>query len=68
MIPNHNTVGCTWNVTISAYEGGAECTASIELIKANTGFLNTVYAFAMLVSSFWMPVFSDSFGRKEAIM
>ena len=45
-----------------------ECQKSIQEIKANTGILSTAYASASFISTLWMPIFSDKFGRRLAIM
>eukprot|EP00943_MAST-04B_sp_MAST-4B-sp1_P006502 g6502.t1 len=45
-----------------------ECQKSIQEIKANTGVLSTAYAAASFISTLWMPIFSDKFGRRAAII
>ena len=45
-----------------------QCQLSVASIKANTGYLTTAYSFSMLISTFWMPVFSDKFGPRKAII
>ena len=45
-----------------------ECQKSVNEIKANTGVLSTAYAIASFISTLWMPVFSDKFGRRLAIL
>lgn len=45
-----------------------QCQDGIALVKANTGVLNTVYALSMMISTLWMPWFSDKYGRRPAIM
>ena len=44
------------------------CTTLMNDYKANTGLLTSSYALAGAVSSMWMPIFSDKFGRKKAVM
>ena len=46
----------------------AQCQESVATVKANTGFLTTAYSFAMLISTFWMPAFSDKYGPRPAII
>ena len=45
-----------------------DCQLSVASIKANTGLLTTAYAAATLVSTMWMPLFSDKFGPRNAII
>ena len=45
-----------------------ECQQSLAVIKANTGLLHTAYSVATLVSTFWMPLFSDKYGPRLAII
>ena len=45
-----------------------ECQLAVASIKANTGLLSTAYSFAMLISTFWMPLFSDKYGPRLGII
>ncbi len=44
------------------------CQQAVASIKANTGLLSTAYSAAMLISTFWMPVFSDKYGPRLGII
>jgi MFS family permease len=44
------------------------CQQATASIKANTGFLTSAYSAAMLISTIWMPIFSDKYGPRLAII
>jgi len=46
----------------------SSCQDALDGIKAMTGYLSSAYAVAMLISTMWMPVFSDKYGRRPAII
>ena len=64
----NNTSGSTNNTAFLLEYNSPACQKSIASIKANTGLLTTAYAFASLISTMWMPVFSDKFGPRNAII
>ena len=45
-----------------------ECQQGLASIKANTGLLHTAHSVATLISTFWMPLFSDRYGPRLAII
>ncbi len=46
----------------------AACQASVANIKANTGLLSSAYSIAAFISTMWMPVYSDKYGRRKAVL
>ena len=44
----------------------AACKEALAAINSNTGLVSTAYAICSLISSFWMPLFSDRCGRRLA--
>jgi MFS family permease len=44
------------------------CQQATASIKANTGYLTSAYSAAMLISTIWMPIFSDKYGPRSAII
>ena len=69
-----NPVGCPNPTTITNNSlylleyNSLECKQATATIKANTGFLTTAYSAAMLISTMWMPKFSDKYGPRNAII
>ena len=54
------------NATLA--RGEPDCERALMNINANVGVVNSAYAICMLISSFWMPTFSDKVGRRPAII
>jgi MFS family permease len=54
--------------TSMAPEMDPTCDADRQSVNANVGLMNNVFAAAALISSFWLPIVSDKYGRKVAFI
>ena len=51
-----------------ADQTSAACSMEMDELKAKTGYLMFSASFAMLISTMWMPLFSDKYGRRNAVI